>query len=441
MTALRLFVSHSSRLRDEETSDPQAQANWQLLQDTCCGIRDAYRDDVEILVDYEGLQPSDEWEHCLDEWLYNCHAGVLLLSKRSVQSEWVKKEAQFLCLRAAIEPNFRLFPVLLDSQTPEDLDRDPFFRTLRLSRFQSARGVQSASDIVAALRPRLDEPIRQCSAPRTPFDRIVTAVEKILATDIDDATLAELCSLLPPEMRSTHASLDRRRAPARRLARHLVRDGALALSRFRELIDGTQPLPPRERAEELLRYVRSLWVDAGAARIIADAKEPGSALALNGEFVAASIPDCHTACFTLDRYLERAWPDSSQIRIVPIARLSSAEEIWQSIREGCSPVSALPCRQPPAARVDQQIRKFSGHLIVLLPPSPEAAPDPALLGELKRCAQGCRSLLFIWNVGPEMPPLPLPGLQPILPALLADYEYQQLDEEIQTRSTIQRKYS
>lgn len=29
---LRLFVSHSSRLRDEEVDDMQARANWRLLQ-------------------------------------------------------------------------------------------------------------------------------------------------------------------------------------------------------------------------------------------------------------------------------------------------------------------------------------------------------------------------------------------------------------------------
>ena len=34
MAALKLFISHSSRLRDDEANDLLAQRNWQLLQNT-----------------------------------------------------------------------------------------------------------------------------------------------------------------------------------------------------------------------------------------------------------------------------------------------------------------------------------------------------------------------------------------------------------------------
>lgn len=443
MPALRIFVSHSSRLRDDETSAAQAQANWRLLQETCCALRDAYPDDMEVLVDYDGLQPGDDWEKSLDGWLYDCHAGVLLLSKCAVQSQWVRKEASILCWRAANEPDFRLYPVLLDGQTPEDIDRDPFFRTLRLSRFGVVQDVACSKSILAALRLRLDERVSLRRAPRTPFEKIVAAVESIFAAEIDERTLEEHCRRLG-EQSPPRCHLDRRRALARSLACALLRDGKSAQGRFRQLIADIFPRPPRERVEEVFKYVRSLWVDAGAAGTIADAKEAGSALALNGEFVATEIPECDSRFFTLDRYLERAWPDSSEIRIVSVTRMHSAEEIWQGVREGCSPLRSSPGRCLPAARLDQHVRQYSGHLIVLLTPAPETAPDPELLGELKGKAltQGCPSLIFVYNVGPQMPPPSLlPGLQPILPALRDGEDDLHATEEIQTRETLKRYYS
>lgn len=166
MPALRLFVSHSSRLRDEEVDDVQAQANWRLLQETCRTLDAAYPGEAKVLVDYAGLQPGDDWEKCLDQWLYDCHAGVLLLSKRAVQSAWVIKEATILCWRAAIEPDFRLFTVLLDGLTPGDLDKDAHFHALRLTRFQVLHSTGRAQSIVAGLRPHLDPPWRCVKRPR-----------------------------------------------------------------------------------------------------------------------------------------------------------------------------------------------------------------------------------------------------------------------------------
>ncbi|MCP5230197.1 MAG: hypothetical protein H6941_16545, partial [Candidatus Accumulibacter sp.] len=57
MAALKLFISHSSRLRPTSAADVEAQANWQLLQDTCQALKTEYGDKIDILVDYEGLHP------------------------------------------------------------------------------------------------------------------------------------------------------------------------------------------------------------------------------------------------------------------------------------------------------------------------------------------------------------------------------------------------
>ena len=135
MAALRLFISHSSRLRPADAGDDQAQRNWQLLQATCKALKGAYQENIEILVDHAGLHPGDDWEHRLNEWLAECHAAIILFSRRAIdESDWVKKEATILSWRAELDDDFKLFPVLLDQQTtPADLERD-FFGTLRINR-------------------------------------------------------------------------------------------------------------------------------------------------------------------------------------------------------------------------------------------------------------------------------------------------------------------
>ena len=50
MTALKLFVSHSSRLDDVEHQYTHNDHNWELLDDTCHAIHDYYGDRVEVLV-------------------------------------------------------------------------------------------------------------------------------------------------------------------------------------------------------------------------------------------------------------------------------------------------------------------------------------------------------------------------------------------------------
>ena len=49
MSALKLFVSHSSRLDDVEHKHPDQDHNWRLLGETCKAIKDTYGARVEVL--------------------------------------------------------------------------------------------------------------------------------------------------------------------------------------------------------------------------------------------------------------------------------------------------------------------------------------------------------------------------------------------------------
>jgi hypothetical protein len=433
--ALKLFISHSSRLRDDETGDAQARANWQLLQDTCGALGQAYCQDIDILVDYAGLQPSDRWEECLDEWLYDCHAGVLLLSKRARQSAWVRKEATILCWRAANEADFRLFLVLLDGQQAADLEADDYFSTLGLRRFQCVKDVRTADEIVANLQPRLGECVALKSRPQTPFERLVGGVEKILAREIDADGLAVLWQTLNLGGPPPASALDPARRLARGIAGHLFRQGEEALPLFTRLMNEVSPRPDRRRAEEVLRHIRALWVDVGAARMMADARQPGDCLVLNGHYVAKRVPELKADYFTLERYGERAWPGDRRTKIIPISQLTSAEEIWHGVRAQFWPENVSPT--PPAHVIDGLLRKHDGRLIILLMPPGDLLPDPAVLGELKARAGDCPSLLFIVDVGERMPDPLGYGMQAIVPEIHGwDTECTQIAAECAARAVI-----
>ncbi len=115
MPALKLFVSHSSRLDDVAHKYTRDDHNWRLLEDTCRAIRQKYGGRVEVLVDKDGLVPGEDWNHRLNLWLAECHVAIVLFSRRAIEkSDWVAKEAAILSWRAELDKDFTLIPVMLD---------------------------------------------------------------------------------------------------------------------------------------------------------------------------------------------------------------------------------------------------------------------------------------------------------------------------------------
>ncbi len=439
MAALKIFISHSSRLRDDETSEPQALANWQLLQDVCTALADHYGDQIKILVDYDGLKPSDRWEQCLDEWLYDCHAAVILFSRRAIeQSNWVRKEATILSWRAAVERDFKLFPVLLDDQTAADLDNDAYFCMLGLSREQCVQNAVGAAAIVERVRSRLDDRIALQSTAKTPFEELLAAVEMVIAQDAKEDSLSNLWQKLLPDTPALRTQLNPARRFARGLAHHLFSQGEQALKRFRGVLDGLVPRPSPDRARELLDYVRALWVDVGAAGHIAAGKSHGKCLALNGRLVGAKDDRLDTKCFTLERYLERAWPRTKQITVIRVSQLKTAEQFWQQVLDGYW----LGTQRPPESFILSRLREDDRHVVVLLaiPGLSGEAPDIGLLLEIEERARQCKSLVIVVHIGEAMPEHLPADLRPIQPALDCDAEWTQYADEIDARVLINKTY-
>ncbi|MBK7953598.1 MAG: toll/interleukin-1 receptor domain-containing protein [Candidatus Accumulibacter sp.] len=443
MAALKIFISHSSRLRDDETSEPQALANWQLLQETCRDLVKDYGDTIEIVVDFQGLRPSDDWERCLNQWLAECHAAIILFSARAIgESNWVRKEATILSWRAALDPGFRLFPVLLETgSAATQLDDDPYFRMLNLTRTQCVQGATTAREIVDAIRQRLGDPQSLGGSSETPYEKLVAAVARTIAADTEVTTLDALWSeLCPGTAPLATGQPDRRTSLARQLASHLLNRGEESLERFQTMLDHLHPRPLRERAEELLKWVRPLWIDIEAAGIIPAARANGKHLALNGELVGQSeVEKLGSPHFTLDRYLERAWPGCDRIKVIPVSDISSTDTMQEQIRRGYFPGSA----RPSDTRIDRQLREDTRHLIVFVanPVLAGGIPDERLLRDIQRVQNQYGTLTFVVHIGEQMPAAALPeDLLPVVPAVDTDAEWDHYAAEIKARELLDRKY-
>ena len=69
---------------------------------------------LEPLLDMARLEPGVRWRTKLFTWMATCEGAVLLLDEGGLSSEWVRTESAILTWRSALDPNIRLFPILID---------------------------------------------------------------------------------------------------------------------------------------------------------------------------------------------------------------------------------------------------------------------------------------------------------------------------------------
>jgi hypothetical protein len=81
---MRIFISHSTD-KDDATGRQRLNAVDAALKGAPPGH--------DVLLDIKRLEASFEWRAELDEWMTTCHAAVLLLTPKALESPWVLKEA------------------------------------------------------------------------------------------------------------------------------------------------------------------------------------------------------------------------------------------------------------------------------------------------------------------------------------------------------------
>lgn len=431
MPPVKIFISHSSRLDELDAEGRPAEFNWNLLKETCEKLEAKYGDAIEILVDYR-IRVADAWEGRLHEWLAECHVAIILFSKRAAEtSNWVKKEATILSWRKLFDPSLKIVPVMLDGMKPEKLAED-YFGILHIDASQCIRDAACAGDILSGLE---DAGLANFDAVQTPFDKLTDSIVRVIVEEISEPTLAALWNELNLPPVATGAP-DRARRYAAELARHLLRDDKLAIERWITVIDKLAPKMEQQHAEELLKSVRALWISPGAAGMFPLAIEAKQFLAVNGELIAHGSPSIGTECYTLERYAQRAWPDTDRLKVVPLTEVKDIDDLRDELRRRLRPDS----RSFPPARIDAAIKKDSRHIVVLFPATSSELPDLWLSKELKEMQRDFPNLLFVFPTGAALPETLPDGIRAVEPPLDIETEYEQYDWEFQARELIAEKY-
>ena len=441
MGKLKLFISHSSRLDDVDSQGLPKDFNWTLLEETCNGLKHLYGDRIEILVDQDeqGLYPSCDWNQRLNEWLAECHAAIILFSKRAINtSEWVKKEATILSWRTKIDNNFKLVPVFLSGQAEIDDMKKELWSVLGIDEIQSKRSAATSGDIVQSVRLALGEPDALVQDfPQTPFEKLASNISKILSQETTSETLGVIWEELPDHGFKPVWHPDESTKFATALTRYLIRDGETSLESFRLIIDKLKPNPEKEKALELLKAIRSLWVDAKAAALIPKSSQKDYLVVMNGMFLLWADEDLKTKFYTMERYIERAWPDTDRRKIIPITS-TDPDEIRSEIRQACgmkhSPLSP--------EMVDQMICNDSDNIIIYLDVSEKSGglPGARQISKLIKLKDSYSKLIIIFAAGESLPLETSEQILAITPELDIDVEAKQFFQEKQARINLESKY-
>jgi hypothetical protein len=427
MPALKLFISHSSRLDDMPDRYTDKDANWRLLQQVVNGLKARYGEAISILVDKDGLIPGDDWSRELNLWLAECQAAIILVTKRALErSDWVAKEAAILGWRKALDPDFTLIPVTIEGDSKVSDLSQGFFGSLDMGRIQCLHANRNADEIVAGLVRRLGEPEDLAVKHAvTPLDRLQGGITKILADNVTADSIAAALEAVGGTATVDRASNRERYAEllARRLLQRSLDEADACFQAFQRSFGVLAPKPPKERALELFAAVRSLWVHPGAAAYLAAALERKGALALTAQLILQADPELGAEAYTLERYVERAWPQSPLLKLVSVPARYTSDQVRAQIRE--SMLGRMPPGSPPFLQDmrDEQIRRDPRMIVLVVDSRSDGGglPDPVRRRDLERLAIEYGRLILIFGKQATDEPLP-DDLTPVQPSLEPTFE-------------------
>ena len=274
---LKVFVSHS-------TSEPFAQA---VLQAVCDALR-AKRCDLLVSA---RLEPGDVWREKLNQWLAECEAAVLLLSREALRSSWVRREIAILMWRRGNGSRIPVVPVLVGDVAPDDV-MTAGYTELRPLQFavlpRSGHPGELAATIVArlgldAIRPGVGGHMKRW------IDRL-----SFFLSRVDDVSRLGECAraLGVSEEGLRYVTLP---GGSRFLAHQMLDDGLSSQTYY--AVRAISDYLPHDHLGKLIDNVACAWVDIEAAHKLLDVcqQKAGSTAVLNARHPA-----------TADDYLDRA---------------------------------------------------------------------------------------------------------------------------------------
>lgn len=384
MPPARLFISHSV------LQDPAARS---LVESLC---RDLEGKDLEILVDWKGIESGDDWHDTLIDWMMECHGAILLLSERALLRDWVIREATILDLRQREDPDFELIPVFLAGIDPavlRDREKTPL-AILGLDRLQGEDAADEAR-LLAALKKRCER--LRSQAEITPARRLLRDIAAILgrghpfglehlAEDLD----ARVKQWLWNRQRN-HLTL----ALALRMA-------ALDLPRVVRALEGVSSHYELRQAQGILDHLAPLRVHPAGASAVARVVGTGRpGLRLNAE-----------KALTAKLYARRAFGEMLARRFVQVTNSDagcSPKRLQDEIIDALLEFTGADCLD----EAQRELADLGRPLFVLLP---GCRPDAATL---QRVSHLFPTVTFCWLTGRTELPAAFadPAVEPIHPSL------------------------
>ena len=109
---------------------------------------------VRVFLDEVDIEPGSSWVQRLQEGLRNSKAGILVCTAAALESNWVRKEMDWM-IKESLSGDFKFFPVLLDPEIP-DL---PFLETIQCTDFSRKEIYhESFGGLLCALKNRTWDP-------------------------------------------------------------------------------------------------------------------------------------------------------------------------------------------------------------------------------------------------------------------------------------------
>jgi TIR domain-containing protein len=247
----RLFISHSSSDADLTASVADA------LRGPSAG-----HPGFEILLDRDCLQAGLPWSNQLDAMMADAHAGLILFTPSALaRPDWVRKETLILTWRQSLDPEFRVFHVLLGVQEA-DLDAKGF-GPAELQRIQRLSGADPSA-IGAEIRKLLPADL---AVGETPLEQLAFFLS--LHLKFDGTTLEALAQKLQAPRVTWNPA-----GPAAGLARIAARilSGQLGTgNNLSVLIKTLRNFGVQNESLQLvLRWVAPFWISQQAAGRLAE---------------------------------------------------------------------------------------------------------------------------------------------------------------------------
>ena len=332
----RIFISHSTKIGDDLGRNYVTE-----LVSGLADVKDEKGDQrFEVFYDRYSLEGGDDWNRKIVNHLIYCHAAVLILSPRALDSEFVKFEVSNLMARRAREfdpqtnqPSFLVIPVLPwipgSAASPQAFKADMvaklnqgFWGAIGFTAGINFLGPADAATVVPELLTKLADV--GDSLPDDSFARL----ERHIATYLENVKPV----LLEAAADAIGVSAPPAGATREEQALHVTR--ALLLSPLDDVFKALQEMQPslKETVKDVFDLLAPSWVSPEAARLVAEplGRIPRDCcLVVNGEQLD----------FTPEMYVRRARgrPRKAAGKIMqlhePVSALNDFDELKRRVRE------------------------------------------------------------------------------------------------------------